>query len=189
MALLSLASPAPAYAHTNTGPVGGLVSGFEHPFLGPDHLLAMVAVGIWGAFLGRPLVWLLPIVFPMMMAVGAVLGIFGVPMLPTEDGIAFSMIVLGGAIAFAVRAPAWVAVGLIATFALFHGYAHGVELPYALNPEPYIIGFVFATGMLHVAGIMLGLLRERRGGTSALRGMGGMIGLAGLAFLFRLASA
>lgn len=180
---------APAFAHVNTGPVGGLVSGFEHPFLGPDHLLAMVAVGIWGAFLGRPLVWLLPIVFPMMMAVGAVLGIFGVPMLPVENGIALSLIVLGGAIALALRAPVWVAVGLISFFALFHGYAHGVELPFALDPQPYIIGFVAATGLLHVAGIALGLLRKRPVGTLVLRGMGGMIGLAGLAFLLRLVSA
>lgn len=177
---------APAFAHVNTGPVGGLVSGFEHPFLGLDHLLAMVAVGIWGAFLGRPLVWLLPIVFPMMMAVGAVLGIFGVPMLSTESGIAFSMIVLGGAIALALRAKVWAAVGLISFFALFHGYAHGIELPFALDPQPYIIGFVMATGLLHVAGIALGLLRERPGGGAVLRGLGGMIGLAGLAFLLRL---
>jgi len=177
---------APAFAHVNTGPVGGLVSGFEHPFLGLDHLLAMVAVGIWGAFLGRPLVWLLPIVFPMMMAVGAVLGIVGVPMLSTESGIAFSMIVLGGAIALALRAKVWAAVGLISFFALFHGYAHGIELPFALDPQPYIIGFVMATGLLHVAGIGLGLLRERPGGGAVLRGLGGMIGLAGLAFLLRL---
>jgi urease accessory protein len=187
--VLSLLKSAPALAHSNTGEVGGLVSGFEHPFLGADHLLAMVAVGIWGAFLGRPLVYLLPVIFPLMMAVGAVLGIFGVQIPPTETGIAVSMIVLGAAIGCAMRAPVAVAVGLISVFALFHGYAHGTELPFALNPQPYIIGFVLATGLLHVAGILLGMLRRRRGGTFALRAIGGGISFAGLAFLLRLISA
>lgn len=149
----------------------------------------MVAVGIWGAFLGRPLIYLLPVVFPMMMAVGSVLGIFAVPVPPAEYGIALSVIVLGAAIGFALRARIFVAVGLISVFALFHGYAHGTELPFAASPQPYIAGFVLATGLLHVAGILIGLLRDRPGGALALRAMGGGIGIAGLAFLLRLVAA
>lgn len=185
-AVLGLFGSAPALAHTNTGLAGGLVSGFEHPFLGADHLLAMVAVGIWGAFLGRPLIYVLPIIFPMMMAVGAVLGILAVPMLPTEIGIAISMVVLGAVIAFAIRASVAVAVGLISIFALFHGYAHGTELPFASNPQPYVVGFVLATGLLHLAGIAIGLARDRPGGTTGLRMAGGAISLVGLAFLSRI---
>src|ERR1700733_6576062 len=111
----------PASAHMGTGLPGGFVSGFLHPFSGLDHLLAMVSVGLWGAFLGRPLIYVLPVIFPAMMVVGAIMGMFSVPMLPVELGIALSVLVLGGCIALSVEAPVWVASLIVAMFAVFHG--------------------------------------------------------------------
>jgi len=174
----------PAAAHSGTGLAGGFASGFVHPLSGFDHLLAMVSVGLWGAFLGRPLIVALPVIFPTVMAIGGVLGIAGVPMPPVEIGIAVSVLVLGGMIAGAVRAPVWLASLIVAVFAVFHGYAHGRELPSAADPVGYSAGFVLATGMLHVVGIGLGLINERPGGALITRGMGGLVMLAGVWFLW-----
>ncbi|NII73022.1 urease accessory protein [Dyella sp. SG562] len=178
----------PAYAHTGTGLAGGFLAGFAHPLSGADHLLAMVSVGLWGAFLGRPLVHLLPVVFPAMMVGGAMLGMFGAPLPSVESGIALSVLVLGLCIALAWRAPAWAAVAVVALFALFHGYAHGRELPAAADPVGYSSGFVLATGLLHVAGIALGLLCAQPVGKLVARGMGASIGVAGLCFLLKAVS-
>ena len=173
----------PASAHMGTGLPGGFVSGFEHPLSGFDHLLAMVSVGLWGAFLGRPLIVALPVIFPTVMAFGAVLGMAHTPMPPTEIGIALSVLTLGGLIAFAVKAPIWVACLIVGMFALFHGYAHGAELPSAADPVGYAVGFVLATGLLHVAGIGIGLLNERPGGAIVTRGLGALVAAAGVYFL------
>src|SRR3954469_4466442 len=108
-----------ASAHVGTGLAGGCVSGFMHPFGGFDHLLAMVSVGLWGAFLGRPLIHVLPVVFPAMMVAGAILGMFGVPLPPVELGIAFSVLVLGGSVALCFKAPIWAASLVVALFAVF----------------------------------------------------------------------
>ncbi len=184
VAALALLAPAlPAHAHTGTGLAGGFLAGFAHPLSGADHLLAMVSVGLWGAFLGRPLVHLLPVVFPAMMVGGAMLGMYGAVLPSVEGGIALSVLVLGLCIAFAWKAPAWLAVSVVAFFALFHGYAHGHELPAAADPLGYSTGFVLATGLLHVAGIALGLLHARPLGVLATRGLGVAIGMAGLYFL------
>lgn len=172
-----------AEAHTGTGLTGGFLAGFEHPLSGPDHLLAMVAVGLWGAFLGYPLIVALPVIFPAMMAVGGVLGIAGVPFPPVELGIAVSVVVLGAVIAGGVRAPVWLACLVVALFAVFHGYAHGQELPSAADPIGYSVGFVLATGLLHVVGILLGLLREWPVGATIARSLGALIALAGGFFL------
>jgi urease accessory protein len=177
----------PAWAHDGTGLAGGFASGFAHPLSGADHMLAMVSVGLWGAFLGRPLVYLLPIVFPLVMVVGAVLGMAGVPMPPVEPGIALSVLVLGACIALAVRAPVIVAAAIVGMFAIFHGYAHGRELPSAADPVGYSLGFVLATGLLHVAGIALGWIKDRPGGEIAVRGTGGLIAAAGIVLLAGLA--
>jgi len=182
-ALALLAGSFPAQAHTGTGLAGGFFAGFVHPLSGPDHLLAMVSVGLWGAFLGRPLVHILPVVFPAMMVGGAMLGMYGAVLPSIEGGIALSVLVLGLCIAFAWKAPAWMAIAVVAFFALFHGYAHGRELPAAADPVGYSTGFVLATGMLHVAGIALGLLQTRPLGVLATRCLGGLIGAAGLYFL------
>jgi urease accessory protein len=179
----------PAFAHMGTGLPGGFLSGFLHPFSGIDHLLAMVSVGLWGAFLGRPLIYVLPVVFPAMMVVGAIMGMFSVPMPPVELGIALSVLVLGGCIALSVKAPVWAASMIVAMFAVFHGYAHGKELPSAADPVSYSAGFVLATGLLHISGIGLGLINERPHGIAVTRSMGGVVATLGVWFLFRAISA
>ena len=166
-----------------TGLAGGFQSGFLHPLSGFDHLLAMVSVGLWGAFLGRPLIVLLPVIFPAVMAIGGALGIAGVRLPPVEIGIALSVLVLGAMIAGAVRAPVWLACTIVAVFAVFHGYAHGKELPSAADPVGYSVGFVLCTGLLHVAGIGVGLLNDRPGGVVVTRGMGALIAATGVWFL------
>jgi urease accessory protein len=188
IALLAAALPGTAFAHTEVGVAGGLQSGFLHPLFGPDHLVAMVAVGLWGAQLGRPLVWVLPIAFPLMMAVGGVMGIAGVPLPAVEVGIAASGLVLGLVVALALRPPLWAAVAVVAVFAVLHGHAHGAELPEAANPLAYGIGFVIATGLLHLAGIAIGRLRVwqvggRPMGEHLVRACGVLVALAGGWFL------
>lgn len=185
MVLILAGIAVPAAAHSGTGLAGGFTAGFAHPFGGFDHLLAMVAVGIWGAFLGRPLIVLLPVIFPAVMALGGALGIVGVAVPPVEIGIALSVVVLGAMIALAVRAPIWLACALVAVFAVFHGYAHGQELPSAADPLGYSVGFVTATGLLHVAGIGIGGLNGRRWGTVVTRVLGALIAAAGAVFMVR----
>ena len=182
--LLSLAAFAsPALAHSGTGLVGGLISGFLHPLTGWDHLLAMVSVGLWGAVLGRPLVVALPVIFPVLMVVGAFLGIQNVPLPPVELGIAVSVLVLGGVVTAGFKAPVWLACSLVAIFAAFHGYAHGKELPSAADPIGYSTGFVLSTGLLHVGGIVIGLLNDSEKGRWIVRGLGAAIAVAGCFFL------
>jgi urease accessory protein len=182
-ALLFLVMAATAEAHTGTGAIGGFISGFEHPIFGLDHLVAMVAVGLWGAFLGAPAIWVLPIVFPLVMAFGGVLGILGVPLPHVETWIAMSAIVLGLSVFAAFRPPLWIAAVIVGAFAIFHGHAHGNELPNAADPLAYSIGFVLATGLLHLCGIALGLLIGLRGGQYLVRACGAIVAVVGLAFL------
>jgi urease accessory protein len=180
--LLVVPTCSPALAHTSSGS-GGFVGGFLHPVFGPDHVVAMVAVGLWGAFLGPPAIWLLPIVFPLVMAGGGVLGIVGVPLPGVEIGIAISAIVLGLMVALAARPPLWVAAVLVGAFAIFHGHAHGAELPPGTDAVAFSVGFVVATGLLHLTGIAFGLLARWPAGRLTVRAAGGAIALAGLAFL------
>jgi len=179
--LLALAC-VPAFAHTGSSS-GGFVGGFSHPLFGPDHVVAMVAVGLWGAFLGPPAIFILPVVFPLVMAVGGVLGILGVPLPGVEIGIAISAIVLGAMVALAARPPLWVAAVLVGAFAIFHGHAHGAELPPGTDAVAFSVGFVVATGLLHLTGIAFGLLARWPAGRFAVRAAGGAIALAGVAFL------
>lgn len=181
--LAAMAAAGPAEAHMGTGLPGGFASGFFHPLTGFDHMLAMVSVGLWGAFLGRPLIVALPVIFPTVMAFGAFLGIANVPFPPVEIGIGLSVLILGCAIAAAWRAPVWAACLIVAIFGLFHGYAHGKELPSAADPIGFAVGFVLSTGLLHVAGIGIGLLNDRPGGIMVTRTLGGLVGAAGLYFL------
>jgi urease accessory protein len=174
-------------AHTGEGINTGFASGFWHPIYGWDHVVAMVAVGLWGAFLGAPAIWILPIVFPLVMALGGALGVAGVPIPMIEAGIALSGVVLGLLIAFAVKAPIWVAAVIVGLFAIFHGHAHGTELPEAFSPYGYAVGFVVGTGLLHMVGIGFGVLTRSEAGRIAVRGAGGVIALVGAAFLFGLA--
>lgn len=184
--LVSLAATGAASAHVADG-ASGLVSGLLHPIFGWDHVVAMVAVGLWGAFLGAPAIWLLPVVFPVVMALGGALGIAGVDIPLVEAGIGVSGLLLGLMVAFAVRLPIAIAMVMVGVFAIFHGHAHGTELPSAANPFGYAIGFVVATSLLHLAGIGLGALTSLPLGAVVIRGLGGLIALVGAAFLFGVA--
>jgi urease accessory protein len=145
----------------------------------------MVAVGLWGAFLGAPAIYTLPVVFPLVMAVGGVIGILGVPLPGVEIGIATSAAVLGMMVALAARPPLWVAVIIVGVFAICHGHAHGAELPPGADALAYSAGFVVATGLLHLGGIAFGLLARWPTGRIAVRAAGGVIAIAGLLFLGR----
>ena len=180
LATISLASPALAHEATR---FGGLEAGLLHPVTGLDHVVAMVAVGLWGGILGRPALWLLPVIFPLAMAVAGAAGVAQVPLPGVETGIAVSGIVLGLVVLFALRPPLWVAALIVGVFAVFHGHAHGAELPEAANPGLYAVGFVVATGLLHLVGIAIGALWRWRVGQVAVRAAGAAIALAGAAFL------
>lgn len=173
-----------AWAHTGSM-AGGFASGFMHPLFGWDHVVAMVAVGLWGAFLGMPAIWVLPVTFPLVMTIGGALGVAGVPLPGVEISIALSAIVLGGMVAFAVRPPLWFAAVIVATFAIFHGHAHGTELPNAADPIAYSLGFVVATSLLHLAGIAIGLTVRWPRGRDLVRACGIGIAVAGAVFLVR----
>ena len=183
---LSLASP--AWAHAQKGQAAGFLTGMRHPISGLDHVLAMVAVGLWGAQLGAPAIWLLPVTFPMVMAFGGFLGLLGVPIPGVESGIALSAILLGSMVAAEARPPLWLAVTLVGFFAIFHGHAHGTELPAGENGLLYSVGFVVATGCLHATGISIGLIHRWRSGRIALRIAGAAVAAAGAVFLWRALS-
>jgi urease accessory protein len=160
-----------------------MLTGFLHPMKGPDHMLAMVAVGMWGAQLGSPCIWALPIAFPMIMALGGALGILGLQIPAVETAIVVSVILLGTLIALAARLPVFAATAVVGAFAIFHGYAHGAELPDGVGSLTYSLGFVVSTGLLHLTGILIGLVTELPGGGKLLRVAGGMIAAAGF-YLF-----
>ena len=144
----------------------------------------MIAVGLWGAQLGAPAIWLLPVTFPMMMACGGFLGLVGVPLPGVEIAIGLSALVLGAMVAAEARPPIAVAALLVAGFAIFHGHAHGVELPPGQNGLTYSIGFVVATGCLHAVGITVGLVERWNWGRVGLRAAGTLVALAGVWFVW-----
>lgn len=156
-ALTFLIAAGTAEAHTGIGSTMGFAHGFGHPFDGLDHVLAMVAVGLFAANLGGRALWLVPLSFVAMMAAGGALGIFGANLPFVEIGIAASVIVLGLAVAMQWNLPVAGAMALVGFFALFHGHAHGAEMPTDASGLAYGLGFVFATAILHLVGIGLGL--------------------------------
>ena len=179
----------PVFAHADAASLkGGFMSGFMHPISGLDHVVAMVAVGLWGAFLGRPAIWVLPVVFPLVMAFGGALGVAGVPIPHIETGIALSGVILGLVVLFAVKPPMWIAAIIVGAFAIFHGHAHGTELPNAANPLIYSVGFVIGTGLLHLAGIAIGELKPLFNGW-IVRAGGAVVAIIGLGFLTHMISA
>jgi urease accessory protein len=182
--MVILLFPLSAWAHIESGQAGGFVSGLSHPVSGLDHVLAMIAVGLWGAQLGAPAIWLLPVAFPMMMAFGGMLGLMGIPLPGIEIGIAVSCIVLGALILSETRLPLIGAVLLVAFFAIFHGHAHGNELSPGHNAMLYSLGFVICTGTLHAIGIGIGLVHRWKVGRMALRGAGSLVLVGGLFFLW-----
>jgi len=180
---LLLFVPGLVFAHAPEGAGGGFLTGFLHPIMGFDHLVAMVAVGLWGAFLGDRALWILPIVFPSIMAVGAALGIVGLEIPLVEFVIALSGVVLGALIALRFKAPLAIAMVLVGIFAIFHGYAHGTEMPGQISAITYGAGFVIGTGLLHLAGIAIGFATRLPRGELLVRGCGGVISVIGLTYL------
>jgi len=183
--LALVVSSAPVHAHVQTGEASGFLTGVGHPVSGLDHVVAMIAVGLWGAQLGAPALWLLPVTFPMMMALGGLVGLLGVALPGLEVGIAASAVVLGLVVMFALRPPLAVAVALVAVFAIFHGHAHGTELPPGQSALLYSMGFVVATGCLHGVGIAIGVIHRWRWGQTLLRAVGAVVALAGIVFMWR----
>jgi urease accessory protein len=177
--------PAIVWAHVGSGEAGGFLTGIQHPISGLDHVLAMIAVGLWGAQLGHPAVWLLPVAFPMMMACGGMLGLMGIPLPGVEVGIAVSAVVLGVMVLVEVRPPLLASLGIVAFFAIFHGHAHGTELPEGQSGLLYSMGFVMATGCLHAVGITIGLVHRWEAGRMALRGAGSVVLMGGIYFLWK----
>ena len=169
--ILLVVTAAPAAAHT--GAAGGVIAGafaagFLHPFNGWDHLLAMIAVGLWAALIGGGAVRRLIVLFPVAMAAGAAAAMAGIGLPAVETGIALSAVVLGLAVAFALRPATWVAAALVVVFAVLHGHAHGTELPAAANAFAYAAGFLLATVALHLAGAAAGVMaRQGRAGMVA----------------------
>ena len=172
----------PVLAHVGED-LGGLMAGLLHPISGLDHIVAMIAVGLWGGILGAPAIWMLPIIFPLAMAVAGAVGAAGIPLPGVEVGIALSGVVLGSMVMFAVKPPLWMAAVLVGIFAVFHGHAHGAELPAAANPMVYAVGFVASTGLLHLIGIAIGQLGKWPAGRLVVRAAGAAIAVAGSAFL------
>ncbi|WP_454017031.1 HupE/UreJ family protein [Azospirillum sp. Marseille-Q6669] len=181
------ALPNAAFAHTFGAHDAGFVHGFMHPVGGWDHLLAMVAVGLWAAQRGGKALWALPTAFVGAMIGGGLLGVAGIDLPQVELGIVLSVVALGALIALQSRLPLLASAGVVALFAVFHGHAHGAEMPEAAEPLLYGLGFALSTALLHGAGIGAALslrrLVEGRRGALALRGTGAVVGLAGVALL------
>ncbi|MDR7147823.1 urease accessory protein [Rhizobium sp. BE258] len=181
--------PAVASAHTGIGPTSGFVHGFAHPISGIDHTLAMVLVGLLAYQLGGRAIFLVPAAFVGIMMVGGVLGVAGVDLPMVEIGIALSVVVLGAAVALRIKTPTTVAMAVVGLFALFHGHAHGSEMPANATAFTYASGFVAATALLHGLGLVAGFITARlsdsrgeliartAGGLAALAGLGLAIGL------------
>ncbi|HVE16889.1 MAG TPA: HupE/UreJ family protein [Chthoniobacterales bacterium] len=179
-----LLAPTLAHAHTGVGDTNGFAHGFGHPLFGLDHLLAMIAIGLWASQIGGRALWAVPATFVSVMAVGGVLGIAGVPVPFVEQGIATSVLLLGLLIAFSARLPLGFSVPLVALFAICHGHAHGAEMPVNASGFEYAIGFMLATAVLHGAGIGLGMLLQRNTPVPVLRVAGAAIAVVGVTFFF-----
>ena len=175
----------PAFAHVAGGEVSGFLAGVRHPISGLDHVLAMVAVGLWGAQLGAPAIWILPVAFPLVMAMGGMLALAGVPLPGIEFGIAASAILLGVAVMLELRVPVIVASALVAVFAIFHGHAHGTELPPGQSALLYSMGFVVGTGTLHALGIGIGTVHRFTWGRPLLRASGAAVAAGGVFFMWK----
>ena len=188
IAILIAVWPAPAFAHIQNGEAIGLLSGFRHPISGLDHVLAMVAVGLWGAQLGAPAIWVLPVAFPLVMAMGGMLGLLGVPVPGIEYGIAASAILLGAAVMLELHASLVVTALMVGVFAIFHGHAHGTELPPGQSALLYSMGFVIATGCLHAVGIGIGAVHQWTWGQKLLRGAGAVVAFGGVFFMWKAIS-
>lgn len=176
-------APAVAMAHPGHGSTHGFANGFAHPLLGWDHLLAMVAVGLWAGQRAGKALWVLPATFVATMAAGCALAFAGVGLPGVEAGILTSVLVLGALVAFAARLPLAGGAALVACFALFHGHAHGTEMPQSLSGAAYGLGFASATALLHGVGLALPALLRGVRRAEWVRFAGVAIGLAGVALV------
>jgi urease accessory protein len=172
-ALAAFITPTAAFAHTGNGMahVHGIAQGFLHPITGADHVMAMFTVGLLAYVVGGRALWLVPAAFISMMAVGGALGMSGINLPFVELGIGLSIVVIGGAAAFGKNLSVSAAMALVGTFAVFHGFAHGAEMPADASGLSYAIGFMSATAALHAAGIAVGIavskIAARMGGRTA----------------------
>lgn len=181
-AIMLVALPGAALAHTGAGDPSGFTHGFMHPLGGIDHMLAMVAVGLYAAMLGGRALWLVPAAFITAMAAGGTLGAAGYPLPHAEIGIGLSVVVLGLAVALRVSLPALAAMALAGAFAIFHGHAHGAEMPADMSGMTYAAGFLLATALLHGAGIALGRVSAYPA-PRLIQAAGGAMTLAGILLL------
>lgn len=182
--LIGLLLPSIVFAHEDVQ-VGGFIPGFSHPILGFDHLLAMISVGILSAQMGGRAIWTVPATFVGLMLVGGVLGIQGVPLFSVELGIAFSVFALGIALAADKKLPPILAMIFVGIFAIFHGHAHGTEMPHLVKSELYALGFVAGTALIHVAGVLIGMFSHKmRSGPQLLRYLGASIAGIGFYIIF-----
>ncbi len=173
-----------AFAHGSITSAGSLVAGLTHPVLGPDHLLAMLSVGILSAQIGGRAIWTVPATFVAVMGAGGLLALLGASFSHTELGIALSLIALGIAIAAEQKLSMRIALFFVALFAVFHGYAHGAEMPQTARPILYAIGFLTGTALIHVVGVVIGdIAGHYQAGNAILRIGGGLIAVAGVFFL------
>ena len=183
--LLLCLLPAPLFTHTGHNTLG-FTNGFTHPVFGPDHLLAMLSVGILSAQMGGRAIWTVPLAFVSFMLVGGLLGMFGLPFFSVEIGIAVTVLSLGLAIAANKRFPISLTMAGVAFFALFHGHAHGVEMPGSAQPALYALGFILGTTAIHLLGVVIGWASTRHpGGALRLRWAGVCIAVLGLFFLWQ----
>ena len=182
-AAVLMASAAPAFAHLNPDEHGSFAAGFSHPLFGLDHILAMVAVGLWAAMQGGRAVWIVPAAFVGTMAVGFAAAIAGVPLPFVEPVILASVIFIGIAIALALPIPTGAVAAMVGFFAFFHGHAHGGELGEA-GAWQFAVGFIIATAVLHAVGIGLGVALGRFGGKALSRMVGAATALGGLWLAF-----
>lgn len=182
-ALGAVLLPSLALAHPGFDHAHGAAAGFVHPLGGLDHLLAMLGVGLWASQLGGRAIWALPLGFMAALALGGALGMAGAPLPLVEPGVLGSLVVVGLAVALAWRVGAAVGFALVAAFAVFHGHAHGAEMPAGASAFGYAAGFLVATGLLHAAGIGLGSAAVRLGHPALTRGAGAAIAASGVVLM------
>jgi len=177
--IVALMLPSLSYAHQATG--GGFIAGLSHPVLGFDHLLAMLSVGVLSAQMGGKSLWSVPVAFVSIMLVGGILGLNGVPLISVEMGISVSVLALGIALAVEKKLAPILAMAFVGFFAVFHGYAHGIEMPHLANPTLYALGFIIGTASIHITGVLVGIFAANiPNGVQFLRYIGA--GIAGIGF-------
>lgn len=179
LSILTFFLSLPAQAH-ELHSTGGFISGFNHPVLGFDHMLAMICVGILSTKLGGRAIWTVPTVFVLFMLFGGIVGLLALPIPFVEFGIAASVLLLGLALAIDRKLPQWLVMAFVATFAIFHGHAHGVEMPQLAEPALYVLGFICGTSAIHIVGVILGIaMQDKDPRNRVVRSSGGVIALVG----------